>query len=454
MEKKLAGFIGLLLILVLAVSVIVVIKLRSPSSPEKRIEELYGKKAVWFGVINRPWTQQQLDQALTAFKNGGIDIVFFLVKDPSGYVYFDSSYAPNSTTYDWDCLDYILKKAHEIGLKVHPYLNILEDAQLRMSHSEFGMVSEKGSMTTWVCPAYEEVREYELNVIREVVKKYDIDGIQWDRIRCPSEYGDYCYCSKCRELYKNSTGKDPTPGDPNWTKFRQGLISDFVREMYMEVTAIKPGIFVSADVFPSADTAPTEENQDWPTWAKNKWIDFVVTMAYTTSLDTLITLVNSEVQAVQGVAPLYVGLGAWRLNNSSQLKEQLQVVNASGAAGVSFFNGDSLAGNTGFLNVISNFNLSGIPDIAASVSEASVVNGKSVTVSGSVVPPKEGINVTLTYTRSDSSTVQRTVVTNSAGAFSDTYTPDAVGSWKVFASFVRDRQTVGSLSVTFTVKTS
>lgn len=65
--------------------------------------------------------------------------------------------------------------------------------------------------------------------------------------------------------------------------------------------------------------------------------------------------------------------------------------------------------------------------------------GTNVGISGSINPfhenGPEGQTITLTYVKPDGSDVVRTVVTQTASVFSDSYTPDQEGTWKVMASW-------------------
>jgi len=73
--------------------------------------------------------------------------------------------------------------------------------------------------------------------------------------------------------------------------------------------------------------------------------------------------------------------------------------------------------------------------ISASVSNTTIVPGDSVTVSGAITPAVAGVTVTLTYTKPDATSLTRTSVSASAGAYTDTYTPDTEGDWNVKASW-------------------
>ncbi len=90
--------------------------------------------------------------------------------------------------------------------------------------------------------------------------------------------------------------------------------------------------------------------------------------------------------------------------------------------------------------------------ILCSVSSSSLTIGIPITISGSITPALGGKIVTLTYMKPDGFTFTRTVTTNN-GEYSDTYTPDMLGSWRVSASWVGDATHEGasSSSKAFTV---
>jgi hypothetical protein len=92
--------------------------------------------------------------------------------------------------------------------------------------------------------------------------------------------------------------------------------------------------------------------------------------------------------------------------------------------------------------------------ISCSVLSASVTLDNSTTVSGSISPPVSNVTVTLTYTKPDATTMIRTVTTGANGSYSDTYTPNVVGSWRVKAYWTGNDNYFGSTSfdATFIVR--
>lgn len=91
--------------------------------------------------------------------------------------------------------------------------------------------------------------------------------------------------------------------------------------------------------------------------------------------------------------------------------------------------------------------------ISATASPAAVTLTKKVTVSGAISPAIDAAPITLVYTKPDGSSVTRTSESAGGGAFTDSYTPDAEGSWSVKASWAGNDAYTGatSSSASFTV---
>jgi len=81
-------------------------------------------------------------------------------------------------------------------------------------------------------------------------------------------------------------------------------------------------------------------------------------------------------------------------------------------------------------------------------SKSQVFLGESITISGSIDPPHGGVEVILTYTRPDTTMLQRNVITGGDGSYSDTFAPDQAGLWKVKSSWSGDADNMGAVSST------
>jgi hypothetical protein len=78
--------------------------------------------------------------------------------------------------------------------------------------------------------------------------------------------------------------------------------------------------------------------------------------------------------------------------------------------------------------------------------ESEYIHGGNAVVSGAITPSRVGAEVDVTYVRPDASTLIRTVYTNATGGYTDSFTPDKVGSWTVMASWAGDATCEGSKS--------
>ncbi|HPP76537.1 MAG TPA: alpha amylase family protein, partial [Armatimonadota bacterium] len=118
----------------------------------------------------------------------------------------------------------------------------------------------------FVNPANPDVQAYELAVISEIVKNYDVDGIVLDRMRYPGIYADFSELSK--EKFEAWLGQklerfpedifeiDPIPGREiirgkyfgQWMEWRAKQIHDFVAEVRKSVKTAKPDALIGVYV--------------------------------------------------------------------------------------------------------------------------------------------------------------------------------------------------------------
>lgn len=78
--------------------------------------------------------------------------------------------------------------------------------------------------------------------------------------------------------------------------------------------------------------------------------------------------------------------------------------------------------------------------ISCVLSASQIVGGESVTVEGSIDPPRADADIVIQYANPLNTVVSQTVKTDSTGNFSDTYTPDMGGVWTITASWGGDHE--------------
>lgn len=121
-------------------------------------------------------------------------------------------------------------------------------------------------------PAYPPAQEYLLNIVREIVSRYAVDGIHLDYIRYEDNGADdFGYHPWSIEQFRKEYGVEPrkvarhSPLRQKWVKWRQDQVTGFVRKVRQLVDDIRPGLLISAAVFAEpAKEAKEFRFQDWP----------------------------------------------------------------------------------------------------------------------------------------------------------------------------------------------
>jgi uncharacterized lipoprotein YddW (UPF0748 family) len=157
---------------------------------------------------------------------------------------------------DFDPLEFLVAEAHKRGILVHGWFNpyrafhpaakTISDNHVSKLHPDF--VKQYGRYL-WLDPTDPAARNWSLNVICDVVRRYDIDGVHFD---------DYFYPYK----EKDTTGHDiDFPDDKNWEMYQKSggkLIRDdwrrtnvntFIETVGREIKKIKPEVVYGISPF-------------------------------------------------------------------------------------------------------------------------------------------------------------------------------------------------------------
>jgi len=193
----------------------------------------------------------------------------------------------------------------------------------------------------WLCPSDPRNRELEKEAMLELVRNYDIAGIQFDYMRFPGD--DYCFCDGCKERFQQQTGvtvanwpadvQADGPYAGQWRQWRRDLITSLVADIANSALAVKPDISVSLAAWNHLDAGREAYAQDWPEWVRRGLLDFVCPMDYTKDTADVTRQVTDQIAAIHSAIPLYAGLGAFLLPSSGALIEQIEAARGAGADG-------------------------------------------------------------------------------------------------------------------------
>src|SRR5919202_900363 len=202
--------------------------------------------------------------------------------------------------------------------------------------------------TVWLNPLHPDAQKFILDLIVEVVKKYDVAGIQLeDHFGMPVELG---YDSFTVQLYQKEHGGKRPPNDPlnvEWMRWRADKITDFVQRIHKAVKAVKPKAIVSLS--PNSQSfAYRTYLQDWQTWVERGLVEELVVQVYRGDMNSFLAeLSQPALQTARRRIPVGIGIlsGLWRHPvTMEQIQKQVEAVRDRGFNGVSFFYWESLWG--------------------------------------------------------------------------------------------------------------
>ncbi len=147
-----------------------------------------------------------------------------------------------------------------------------------------GLLTKNGF--EWMNGYHPEVQNFLLSLILEVVRNYDVQGIQGDD-RLPAQPVEGGYSNYTINRYmKEHDGKYPPAFEPDadWMRWRANILNDFAGKVYHEVKKIKPDIYVSwaPSIYP---WSYEEYLQDWPAWIRQGNGDMVHPQVYRYSIE-------------------------------------------------------------------------------------------------------------------------------------------------------------------------
>lgn len=163
-----------------------------------------------------------IDFYLEKIKDIGFTDAVVDIRPITGEVLYKSEFAPQMKEWDgferadFDYLGHFIKKAHELGLKVHASMNtfvgghnFFDRGQTYKDHPEWatmvyspteGIVSimtQKKKYSAMINPINPDFQAHILNVFKEVVRKYpELDGIILDRVRYDGIMADFSELSE------------------------------------------------------------------------------------------------------------------------------------------------------------------------------------------------------------------------------------------------------------------
>lgn len=273
----------------------------------------------------------------------------------------------------WDPLEFALELAHERGLELHAWFNtfpiwrgtepppITDPPSPYLMHPEWVVSDSAGNPMPLsdhyvsFSPGVPGAQEHIINVVTDVVRRYDIDGVHFDYIRYPEGAPDsgYSHDAISVERFESPAGN---PFQLEWHDWQREQLTQFVSRAYNAITREKPWLKVSASVIGSYSAGGWNAYhivyQDPRRWTELGKMDFIIPMIYWPRTQTTQPfMVRSREWFDHFTLDRYVfpGIGSYRYNSDekpytwAEAEGQIQDLREYGIKGMSFFDARSLS---------------------------------------------------------------------------------------------------------------
>jgi len=351
-------------------------------SPNPKPEVVKGIKGVWVTNVasSALGSLASIKETVQTCKKSGMTDIFVVVWN-KGRTLYPSDIMKNefgipimAEYAGRDPLLEMITEAHKEKIKVHAWFEygfsssniniagpdvILDKypAWAARDASKAILVSSGGFK--WMNGINPAVQNFMKSLVLEVVKKYDVDGVQGDD-RLPAMpvkggYDDYTV-----QLYKSENAGAAPPANENttaWIDWRANKLTDFFGDLYKAVKAVKPNVIVSSA--PSVSPWGKQNYlQDWPTWLDKKYCDYVIPQLYRYDFPSYSATLKSQITAIKNSADknkFYAGVliqsGTWNATND-YVAQMVNENRANGVGGETFFFFEGLKYNSGYFTTI------------------------------------------------------------------------------------------------------
>jgi uncharacterized lipoprotein YddW (UPF0748 family) len=223
----------------------------------------------------------------------------------------------------WDPLQWMIDECHRRGMELHAWINPYR-AKTKSPHQNAAnhVIVRHPEWTfdydglTLLNPAYKECRDYICDVVKDIVERYDVDGLHID---------DYFYPYPVAgvEIPDEAQYRAAPNGMKNRDDWRRYNVNMFIQQVYETIHATKPwvkfgvspfGIYRNQKSDPNGSKTNGLQNYDQLyadvlLWDANGWMDYCVPQLYweignkAADYDELIHWWNRHLTRT----PLYIG---------------------------------------------------------------------------------------------------------------------------------------------------
>lgn len=327
-------------------------------------------RGVWITNIDSDvmFSREATAEAMRYLADRGFNVVFPVVWN-EGYTLYPSEVMARTfgeayridtvfANQGRDPLAELIIEAHKHGMEVIPWFefgfsssyntnggHILAQKPDWAAKDRDGNLLKKNNFE-WMNPNHPDVQKLLLDLIDEVIRTYDVDGIQGDD-RLPANPSEGGYDALTRAMYKDETGNDvpDDPREPAFLQWKADKLSEFGGRVHTLVKSHDADLMVSMSPSPYP-WSKDEYLQDSPEWIRRGQVDMLHPQAYRYEIDRYKT--TADEVALHGgltdssntsvfIAPGILIKSGMNFNGPDYVKEAMRHNRSLGMHGEVFF---------------------------------------------------------------------------------------------------------------------
>lgn len=281
------------------------------------------------GDYSQASQKQKYIQYLDKFKAMKVNTIFFQVR-AMGDAYYSSAYEPWATSITntrgkdpgYDVLKFMIDEAHARGIEFHAWMNPYRIATRANTGSTYPNLHSSIN-ASWVVshekiqiynPARPEVRQRISDIVKELITKYDVDGVHLD---------DYFYpdpSSAGTMVSDQDDYKTYGAGFTNIENWRRDNVDKAIKGIYETIVATKPAVVFSISPAASKDYNFKTLYADVAKWCQQGWVDVLIPQLYqeigNKSNDFQVNLASWSQSANK--AAVVIGHGFYKFGDATQ----------------------------------------------------------------------------------------------------------------------------------------
>lgn len=350
------------------------LSLSAQSSPAPKAE----MRAVWLTTnAALDWPSQtsdierqkkELTSMLDKFETANFNTILFQVQ-AKGDVAWDSKIQPamryitgdGSKGLKYDVCRFVIDECHKRNMECHAWIvtyrigtaseaDKYKSNAVKHPYLEHPELCRLYNGAYYLDPGLPAVREYLVELYRELLTNYDFDGVNFDYTRYPGSDG----FSTDRTTFANNNPENIS----NINDWRRWNINTFIADFYQMAKTVRPDVKVGCAPFGTYKNLPGYGNttaygsvyQDAAQWATSGHMDIVVPQMYwneqygfSPNMGTWVDVLDGHIFVV-GLAPYKMvdGINEW---DPSVVYDQIEKIrNLDGAFGQCYFRAEHVIG--------------------------------------------------------------------------------------------------------------